>query len=175
MKDSLWACVHIQPRNPTQAGRRPPTLPHKDDSLGQYALPFQVSESFRSPVLGLWPEEGSVPVSCSSGGLWGQPLTPRVSFWPNRAGERDLRKQEGWGVGWARALRGGGAIPEGRIRTRKHIRQPWQRVANRLHFLPICSRRKMQHSRAGTSMMPGTTCVKWMFTPKSFSLRLSVK
>lgn len=49
------------------------SLPHKDDSLGQYALPFQVSESFQSPVLGLWPEEGSVPVSGrSSGGQEGR-------------------------------------------------------------------------------------------------------
>lgn len=54
------------------------------------------------------------------------------------------------------------------------MRAPWKKVKIRLRFLFNCSRRKMQHSRAGTSIMPGITCVKWMFTPNSLILRLSI-
>ena len=117
---------------------------------------------------------GGVAASSGQVGSGGRRLTPRVPCWQDRTGGKREgldRRHRGWGVGgWE-----GWAVPEGKIRVSKFMKVPWKTVTARLHFLPICSRRKMQHSRAGTSMMPGITWLMWMFTPKSFILKLSVK
>lgn len=52
------------------------------------------------------------------------------------------------------------AVPSGTKRRHKHVKVTRERVRFRLHFLPKYSRRRIQHRRAGTAVMQGTTCMK---------------
>lgn len=71
--------------------------------------------------------------------------------------------------------RGREAVPEGMKGISKFMKLPWMRAPAIHHFLPNCSKRKMQHSRAGIPIMPGIISLIWCFTPKSFIFKVSVE